>query len=101
LIWIVEKFINNFDVEIPAGAVVYCDPPYQGTATYAEGNFNHDEFWEFCRKLSKTNTVYISEYTAPADFTCILNFPKKSTLQGGTQKHKNQPNEKIFIYKTQ
>jgi DNA adenine methylase len=24
------------EVPIPDGAIVYCDPPYQGTATYAE-----------------------------------------------------------------
>jgi site-specific DNA-adenine methylase len=88
------------EIEIPSGAVVYADPPYKGTATYSEGNFNHDEFWEYCRKLSKTNHVYISEYHAPSDFISILSFNQKSTLQGGAQLHNNQPQEKLFIHKS-
>jgi hypothetical protein len=33
--------------------------------------FNHDEFWEWVRNLSKTNIVYVSEYFAQEDFKCI------------------------------
>lgn len=85
------------EVSIPSGAVVYCDPPYQNTATYSEAGFNHDKFWEWCRKVSKTNHLYISEYNAPDDFKAILTFPQRSTLQGGYQKHTNQPDEKLFV----
>ena len=35
-------FCASYDqIEIPKGAVIYCDPPYQGTAEYSEGGFNH------------------------------------------------------------
>jgi site-specific DNA-adenine methylase len=95
-----EIYSLNYDkVNIPKNAVVYCDPPYKGTASYLENNFNHNDFWEYCRKLSKTNNVYISEYDAPEDFIPILSFNQKSTLQGGYQLHNNQPQEKVFIYK--
>lgn len=85
------------DVVIPENAVVYCDPPYAGTAEYVEGGFNHTDFWEWVRKKSKTNDVYVSEYTAPDDFKVIRSFPQKSTLQGGHQLHNNQPDECIFV----
>lgn len=55
------------------------------------------EFWEWVRKISKTNKIYISEYTAPEDFKPILEFTQKSTLQGGGQQHNSQPNECLFV----
>ena len=92
-----ELYSKSYDeIEIPEGAIIYCDPPYAGTSEYKEGSFNHIEFWEWCRKISKTNKIYISEYSAPADFAPVLEFEQKSTLQGGTQKHSNQPTEKLF-----
>lgn len=88
------------EVEIPKDAIVYCDPPYKGTATYREWWFDHEKFREYVRKLSKTNKVFVSEYTAPDDFTCVYEFSQKSLLSSKwTQSHNNQPNEKLFIYK--
>jgi site-specific DNA-adenine methylase len=84
------------EIEIQKDAIIYCDPPYQGTAEYKEGAFNHKEFWDWVREKSKTNNVYISEYNAPNDFNSILSFEQKSTLQGGQQKHNNQPMERLF-----
>ena len=84
------------EIAIPENAVVYCDPPYAGTAEYREGGFDHARFWEWVRKISKTNKVYVSEYTAPADFRKVLEFVQKSTLCSGTQKHDAQPNECLF-----
>jgi len=93
------QFFNGdyFDVEIPDGAVIYCDPPYKGTAEYHEGAFNHNQFWEWVREKSKTNKVYISEYQAPDDFKKILEFGQVSTLAGG--QNKGQPNECLFTIK--
>lgn len=87
-----------FNINIPKGSVVYCDPPYDGTAEYVEGGFNHKQFWQWARETSKINAVYISEYTAPKDFKVVRSWPQKSTLQGGTQLHNNQPDEKLFTY---
>ena len=84
------------EINIPEGAIIYCDPPYKGTAEYSEGSFNHDEFWNWVRLVSKKNKIYISEYNAPDDFISLLSFAQKSALQGGTQKHTDQPKEKLF-----
>lgn len=93
-----EIYSNNYnEVVIPKDAIIYCDPPYQGTAEYKEGSFNHVKFWDWVRQISKTNKIYISEYNAPDDFEVLLSFSQKSTLQGGVQKHNNQPDEKLFI----
>ena len=85
---------DYFDFEIPDGAVIYCDPPYKGTAEYHEGAFDHNQFWNWVREKSETNKVYISEYQAPSDFKAILEFSQNSTLAGG--QNKNQPTEKLF-----
>lgn len=90
--------LNYHEVKIPKGAVVYCDPPYKGTAEYKEGRFDHETFWQWVREQSQENNVYVSEYSAPEDFRVILEFSQKSTLQGGSQKHNNQPTEKLFVF---
>jgi len=86
-------------VKIPKGAIVYCDPPYDGTAEYVEGGFNHKEFWQWARGTAKTNPIYISEYKAPVDFAVLRSWPQKSTLQGGVQTHLRQPDECLFTYR--
>jgi site-specific DNA-adenine methylase len=85
------------EVIIPKDAIIYCDPPYEGTSEYKEGGFNHKEFWEWARQISKTNKVYVSEYNAPSDFKPLLSFTQKSTFQGGTQRHNDQPMERLFV----
>jgi DNA adenine methylase len=60
-------------LEVPPESVIYCDPPYEGTASYkAVDKFNHPDFWQWCREKSEEgHTVFISEYNAPDDFECI------------------------------
>lgn len=87
------------EVEIPEESVIYCDPPYKGTAEYSEGGFNHEKFWEWVRLKAKKHKIFVSEYTAPRDFEPIWEFSQKSSFQGGTQQHNKQPTEKLFILK--
>jgi DNA adenine methylase len=65
------------------GDVVYCDPPYRGTTGY-DGieKFDHDEFWETCRATAYSGVrIFISEYQAPPDFTCVLEMPTRTSLR--------------------
>jgi DNA adenine methylase len=55
---------NYLDLKFPANSIIYCDPPYEGTTKYHD-KFNHGDFWDWVRKTSKENSVYISEYNAP------------------------------------
>lgn len=58
------------DIDIPDDAVVYCDPPYhksdkklyEGTA-----RFDHGAFYDWCVRVSKTNPIFISEYSIEDD----------------------------------
>lgn len=76
------------NLEIYPEDVVYCDPPYEGTTGYG-CEFNHQEFWEWCRSLKAK--VFVSEYAAPDDFRCVWSREVKSSLSangksGGSKK---------------
>ena len=64
-------------VPIPEGAVVYCDPPYKGTAKYL-CEFDHEAFYQWV--LSRPFPVFISEYNMPDDFSPIGIKQKVSSL---------------------
>ena len=59
------------EIDIPDDAVVYCDPPYhasdkklyEGTAS----SFDHCAFHDWCVRVSKTNPIFISEYSIEDD----------------------------------
>ncbi len=65
-------------IEIKSNAVIYCDPPYSGTAEYKDGAFDSVAFWQWCRE--QTKPVFISEYKAPNDFAIVAEFEHRSTL---------------------
>ena len=80
------------DVEIVPNSVIYCDPPYAGTAEYKEGAFDHAQFWQWCRNQSCP--VFISEYNAPDDFNLVAEFKHRQTLSA--TKNANVTIEKLF-----
>ena len=90
--------LDYHDVEIPDGAVVYCDPPYVNTTGYTVGQFDTDEFWDYMRQLSKRCDVYISEESAPDDFECIWSKEKIRTLEKNDNVGRVKV-EKLFKYK--
>ena len=59
------------EIDIPEGAVVYCDPPYHACKTdLYEGKaktFDHGAFYDWCVRVSKTNPIFISEYSIEDD----------------------------------
>lgn len=86
-------------LEIPDGAIVYCDPPYAGTTGYKD-SFNSDKFWQWVREKSKKNDVFVSEYTAPDDFECVLQIETKSSLSAnGMSGGSKSSTEKLFTIK--
>lgn len=92
---LVSHKYNHLD--IPDNSIIYCDPPYESTTKYKD-NFNHNEFWEWCRDKSKEgHKVFISEYNAPNDFECIWSMEVNSSLTKDTGSKK--ATEKLFIYK--
>lgn len=77
-VWFCSK--SYIDLDIPANSIIYCDPPYQGTTGYKD-SFNHVEFWDWVRaKTLAGHIVFVSEYNAPPDFTCLWEKEAKSSL---------------------
>jgi DNA adenine methylase len=76
-------------------AILYCDPPYEGTTGYKD-KFNHKEFWDWCRKMgSLGHQVFVSEYNAPEDFTCVWSKEVSTTISKQTSK---KDVEKLFTF---
>lgn len=85
-------------VNIPKGAVIYCDPPYVGTAKYQANKlngFDHKRFYEWCREKAQTNPIFISEYWMPNDFRAIYQFKRRQTLSVDSKKQ--APDEKVYF----
>jgi len=61
------------DLKLKPGDVLYCDPPYKGTAEYNSGGFDHEAFYAWAEaRAAEGFKVYISEYDMPADrFLCV------------------------------
>lgn len=80
--------------------LIYCDPPYEGTTSYKTGVFNHLKFWDWCRKMSKTNLVFVSEYKAPDDFECIWQGEISTNFASQRNNATHKAIEKLFKLKT-
>lgn len=90
------EFINEsyLDLEIPPNSIIYCDPPYKGTTSYRD-TFDHDKFWNWCRKKSSEgHIVFISEYNAPNDFICLWQKEVSTTI---SKQQGKKDVEKLFI----
>lgn len=83
-----DKGINN--------ALFYLDPPYKGTKQYNRQELNYEEFYDFCRQLSKNNIVVVSEYNMPDDFECIWQ-KERSINQNSNRVKSDKATEKLFI----
>ncbi len=92
------KFINGSYDEYSdfENCLIYCDPPYEGTTSYKTGAFDHPNFWDWCRKMSKKNLVFISEYRAPDDFICIYEVEVKTNFASQRNKATHKAVEKLF-----
>ena len=71
------------EIDIPADAVVYCDPPYHACRGHLyEGTmdaFDHCTFYDWCVRVSKTNPIFISEYSIEDDRFEIVAEKQKMT----------------------
>ena len=67
------------EVKIEGNAVIYCDPPYKGTAGYTV-DFDHNRFYEWIKR--QTVPVIISEYDMPSEFPVLAEHPHRSRLSG-------------------
>ena len=63
--------LSYAEIDIPEDAVVYCDPPYHACRGHlyegTEDSFDHCAFYDLCVRVSKTNPIFISEYSIDDD----------------------------------
>ena len=86
---------NYKDISMQSKTLFYCDPPYKKGVGYIK-DFNHEEFWDWVRRISEKHIVIVSENEAPTDFDCIWEMNTKSTLNN---RKVIQRTEKLFVYK--
>lgn len=85
------------DTPAPAGALIYCDPPYSGTTGYgAAGPFDSSAFWRWAEAASERSVVLVSEYEAPRGWVSVWEAPHLCQLRrtGSTTK----TTERLFEY---
>lgn len=71
-------------VEIKDDSVIYCDPPYKGTADYGN-KFDHDKFFDWAH--NQKQPVFVSEYNIDDKrFKLVKKIKKKANLQNTTKK---------------
>ena len=83
-----------------SGAILYLDPPYEGSHQKGYINqFDSQEFYDWAFEIAKTNIVIISSYSISDErFEVVYSFDKaRSTLQGG--ENSKGKNEKLFMVK--
>ena len=82
-----------------SGAILYLDPPYEGTNQDSYMNsFDSQEFYDWAFEMAKTNIVIISSYSILDEhFESVYSFDKAHrTIQGGIR---NDKCEKLFMVK--
>jgi len=84
-------------LKIPENSIIYCDIPYKNTKQYGTSkDFNYNKFWQWCRDMSyRGHEVFISEYEAPEDFSCIWS---KEIANSLNTNNTYRPVEKLFKY---
>ena len=93
----IEFYCSNYLDQYADGMVIYCDPPYRDTTKYATGSFDYDKFYAWCKEMSKTNIVLVSEYWIPEDgFECIRQGNLKCTLDKASRSDKV---ERLYLCK--
>lgn len=85
---------ENLDFE---NCLIYCDPPYQGTSGYKTGAFNHEKFFEWCRRQALKNIVFVSEYNGPDDFECVWKGEIKTNFSSTRKSATHVAIEKLFL----
>ena len=88
-------------IDIPDGAVVYCDPPYHGCDKRLYEStakaFDHCAFYDWCVRVSKTNPIFISEYSIEDDRFEVV--AEKQKMTSMSQKTSFNATERLYTVK--
>jgi site-specific DNA-adenine methylase len=85
------------------GYIIYCDPPYENTHNRYRNqedkqfDFDSEDFWKWCKYMSKNNIIFISSYKGPKGLKSILTSSHKLTgISPG--KNNKQRTEKLYMF---
>ena len=94
------------ELEIPDGAVVYCDPPYNGRygklgREFRRGIvFDPEDYYDWVRELSRQCVVVCSTFDAPEDFVTVHDWgDTRVTHLNGRDRSERPTTEKLIRYK--
>lgn len=89
------------EIDIPDDAVVYCDSPYHTSdKRLYEGmamGFDHGAFYDWCVRVSKTNPIFISEYSIEDDRFEVV--AEKSKMTSMSYKKSFNVTERLYTVK--
>lgn len=94
------KFTNMDyrEVEVNENSLVYCDPPYMNTTSYSNSkDFDHFSFWQYARKMSENNLVFVSEISSPKDFIAVWEKDFTRNLDANVV---FKSSEKLFVHES-
>lgn len=75
--------------------ILYCDPPYENTAEYREGGFDHKAFYEWC--MTRPYPVYISSYkVSDPRFKLVKAINTRSLLAAAYSKEASYNYENLY-----
>lgn len=81
-------------VQVKPNSIIYCDPPYQGTASYL-GEFNHADFYKWV--VDNPNPVYFSEYNCDKiEGIYLINAKSKMSRLSASETARKNKTEKLF-----
>lgn len=90
---------NYWEIDYAPNSLIYCDPPYKNTTGYKD-SFDHASFWYWVKVMTiKGHQVFVSEYSAPPEFTSIFEMQSNTQLANGSASGNKDSKEKIFIFK--
>lgn len=89
------------EIDIPDDAIVYCDPPYHACDKRlyegAARGFDHGAFYDWCVRVSKTNPIFISEYSIEDDRFEVV--AEKQKITSMSQKESFNVTERLYTVK--
>ena len=79
----VEFLFGDYrDIDVDAGSLVYCDIPYLEKTGFTTGKFDHEAFYDWCKKQKERgNRVLVSEYKENVPIGATVVWQKKSNKE--------------------
>ena len=101
-----SKCYQELESKVAAGNYfIYCDPPYKNTTcafgpikdTKKNTKFDSEEFWIIMERWrSYGNVVVVSEFNAPANWTCVWSKIRSKKVNNSKTKSKSPTDNKVF-----